>query len=182
MCHRSHMPAKKSDAEKGPLGAWAYHVRDLLDASPDDAAAAARITYTTLRKIEGGSTRKPARVTVFRLWQYYRAIGQEKGIPVEDPPPEWRGDPMPLSILTPDPMVAAMDRQTEAIKALAGALLSWKTESAGRMLAQADSLGLIVGQLAQIASRAAGIPPRPVLPRTNHPDPSPASRPRRPRA
>ena len=124
MCHRSHMAAKKSDAEKGPLGAWAYGTRDLLDASPEDAAAAAGISYATLRKIEGGSTRAPARRTVYALWQHYRRIGLAKGMPVEDPPAEWR-QTVPLPAPTTD--------LAGAITALTAELRAWREDDRRRL-------------------------------------------------
>lgn len=133
------MAAKKTDAEKGPLGAWAYHTRLLLQASSVDAATAAGIKDTYLRKIEGGSARKPAQRTVFDLWQYYRRLGQAQSVPVEDPPPEWRGDPSPVQSVSPADLATAL-------VGLTAELAAWRKERQGlldrvaQLEAQVDEL------------------------------------------
>ena len=152
------MAAKKSDAEKGPLGAWAYHTRLLLQASSVDAATAAGIKDTYLRKIEGGSQREPARRTVFDLWQFYRRLGQAQSVPVEYPPPEWRGAPTLVQI------APAGDLAT-AITALVAELQLWRTEDRGRIA----KLEATVEVLAARALDPQGTPGRAVL---DVPDPT----------
>ena len=100
---------RKTAAERGPLGAWAYSTRTLLDVSSLDAAAAAGVTEPTLRKIEGGSNRNPSRRVVWDLWQFLASRGAAQGIPVEDPPSQWRS---PIGHLGVEPETRAADMAT----------------------------------------------------------------------
>ena len=119
---------RKSDAEKGPLGAWATHARDLLGLSVAQAAAAAGVKEATYRKIEGGSNPAPGRRTVYELWRYFRDQGAAQGIPIEDPPDEWAqigsasvtvavGDPLAL-IRAIERLAEIQARQTDVLSAL----------------------------------------------------------------
>lgn len=68
------MARRKSDAERGPLGAWAYNTRDLIGLSVAEVLKRLPTQYSepTLRKIEGGSS-KPGR----RMWREMRTLYQE---------------------------------------------------------------------------------------------------------
>lgn len=138
---------RKTDAERGPLGAWAYNTRTLLQASPEDAAAAAGITYPTLRKIEGGSERFPARRVVWDLWRHFQRLGGAQDIPVEDPPVEWKI--APTTATTPyDPVANDL---AAAITALTNELRQWRETSQ----AQGD---LLVEAVSSIAARLGAWP------------------------
>lgn len=82
---------------------------------------------------EGGSARQPARRTVFDLWQYYRRLGQAQSIPVEDPPPEWRGAPTPVPMVPAGDVIAAVLAQAAAIQALADELRAYRTQDRVRL-------------------------------------------------
>jgi hypothetical protein len=158
---------KKTDAEKGPLAAWAYAARSVLNIPPEDAAAAAKISYPTLRKIEGGSYKTPARRVVWELWQFYAAAGRDQHVPVPDPPAEWR-EPIatPKASASPD-LAAAITLQAQAIDRLAtqvAALIDRRDEDLRELARTLASL------LATPATRQAEEAPADVRPAPNHRD------------
>lgn len=83
-----HMAARKTDADRGPLGAWAYRTRDLLDLSSEAVAAALGVHDGTIRKIEGGSNREPSAHLLRALYGFYleRAETRERPLAIEPPP------------------------------------------------------------------------------------------------
>lgn len=111
------MARRKSDAEVGPLGVWAYDTRELLDLKLEAVIAALPTVYhpATLRKVEGGSAR-PGRRMWRELLAFYTRIAAERGIAL-DPQPKL--DPEPLGATeTADPLIRALMAQTAAITAL----------------------------------------------------------------
>jgi hypothetical protein len=111
------MARRKSDAEVGPLGVWAYDTRELLDLKVEAVIAALPTTYhpATLRKVEGGSAR-PGRRMWRELAAFYVRIALEKGIQLD---PQPRLDPEPAGATeTADPLIRALMAQTAAISAL----------------------------------------------------------------
>lgn len=80
------MARRKTDAEVGVLGVWAYDTRTLLSLSDAQVADRAGVGWQHIRKIEGGSERNPSRRVVREMSRYFREIGERQGIPVDDPP------------------------------------------------------------------------------------------------
>ncbi len=145
------MARRKSDAEVGPLGVWAYNTRDALDLSVEAVIAALPTTYSTatLRKVEGGSSRPGVRMWR-ELANLYTALAAEKGVDIESQP---RLGPEPAEATqTPDALVLALVAQTEAISALATEI----------RLARAEELVTREEMMRALAALAGGR----VLPRT----------------
>jgi hypothetical protein len=111
------MARRKTDAEVGPLGVWAYNTRVTLDLSVEGVIAALPTDYhpATLRKIEGGSAPPGSRMWR-ELWNLYSRLAEEGGVPI-DPQPRLRPE-APEATETPDALVAALRDQTAAINAL----------------------------------------------------------------
>lgn len=98
MCHRWHMSStaaaqkprrrasRKTDAERGPLGAWLYNAAVLLDLSAEDIAEAVGTSSPTIRKVMGGSNRQPGRRLLWDINAFMEAKSQERGRPVERAP------------------------------------------------------------------------------------------------
>ena len=74
-----------TDAERGPLGAWAYNTRTLLQVSDVQVAERAGVSAPTIRKVEGGKSKPSARL-LFEMARYYREVGERQRLPVEPPP------------------------------------------------------------------------------------------------
>lgn len=115
------MARRKSPAEVGPLGVWAYDSRDALDLSVEAVVAALPTTYhpATLRKVEGGSARPGTRMWR-ELGNLYAKVAAEKGVAL-DPQPRLTPEPLEPTE-TPDALVAALQAQTAAISELVAAL------------------------------------------------------------
>lgn len=81
------MARRKSDAEVGPLGVWAYNTRDRLDVSVEEVIAALPTTYhpATLRKVEGGSAQPGSRMWR-ELGELYGRLAAERTIVLEPQP------------------------------------------------------------------------------------------------
>ena len=128
------MARRKSDAEVGTLGVWAYNTRDALDLSVEEAVAALPTTYhpATLRKVEGGSARPGTRMWR-ELGSLYARIAAEKGIDLE-PQPRLRPEPLETTE-TPDTLVGALAIQTAAINGLV-AKLDLLAEAVAELLAE----------------------------------------------
>ena len=114
------MARRKSPAEVGPLGVWAYDTRDALDLSVEAAVAALPTQYhpATLRKVEGGSARPGTRMWR-ELGNLYARIATEKGVAI-DPQPRLTPEPLEAtqggdSAAVVAAVAAAIDRQTQAI-------------------------------------------------------------------
>ena len=146
------MARRKSDAEVGPLGVWAYDTRDALDLSVEAVVAALPTAYhpATLRKVEGGSARPGT-----RMWRelaaYYGRVAQEKGIDLE-PQPRLRPEPLEATE-TADPVALAIRDQTAAIVA---AIEAQGEQQARAMEVLAETLGATFAQLAASLERTPG--------------------------
>lgn len=87
------MARRKSDAEVGPLGVWAYDTRVLLGLSDQQVATRADVGKVYIRKIEGGSEPNPSRRVIREMARYFREEGERQRIPVDDPPAGFMADP-----------------------------------------------------------------------------------------
>src|SRR6185369_13757403 len=89
------MARRKSDAEVGPIGVWAYDSRIALDMKVEGVVARlpGQTNPATLRKIEGGSG-KPSPRLWGELAKLYRRVADEKGVTLE-PQPRLRPDNVP---------------------------------------------------------------------------------------
>jgi hypothetical protein len=119
------MARRKSDAEVGTLGVWAYNTRDALDLSVEEAVAALPTAYhpATLRKVEGGSARPGTRMWR-ELDRLYARVAQEKGIDIE-PQPRLRPEP-PQATETPDSVLAAVRLLLDEIRAERAERQEWE--------------------------------------------------------
>lgn len=140
------MARRKSDAEVGPLGVWAYNTRDALDLSVEAVIAALPTTYNpaTLRKVEGGSSRPGS-----RMWRelrtLYTRMADERAVAIEDQPPL---NPERSEAPAGDASLAA------AFRALADELQAWRLQDRYRIA----ELEATVSQLveADLAERESG--------------------------
>jgi len=113
----------KTDEERGPVGAWAYHARDDADLSDEQVVEALarkghRVTSATIRGIEGG-TKKGSR-------KLLRLMGEVYG---SRPP----GEPVVVNgagstdlaavVAILERQVAAAERQAAALEALVAYLI-----------------------------------------------------------
>jgi transcriptional regulator with XRE-family HTH domain len=107
------MTARKTDAERGPLGAWAFNTRELLDMTAEAVAAIVSVHPGTVRKIEGGSNRTPSAHLLRSLHQVYMREGEAQRIAVA-PPPGMRAEEQ----TAPEPadLADAIRAQTRAIE------------------------------------------------------------------
>ena len=90
------MARRKSDAEVGPLGVWAYNTRDALDLSVEAVIELLPTTYSTatLRKVEGGSSRPGVRMWR-ELGNLYAEQAASRNVDIE-PQPRLTPEPEPL--------------------------------------------------------------------------------------
>lgn len=107
---RANLSPVKSPSERGVIGAWAYQARTEADLSVEQVAEriGARgqaVSAATIRGIESGAKKPGARLL--------RLMGQV----LESTPP---GSVAP--VMDGDPVAAAIDRQTEAIKVQTAAI------------------------------------------------------------
>jgi hypothetical protein len=109
------MARRKTNAEVGPLGVWAYDSRDLLGLSVEQVIERLPTKYNpaTLRKVEGGSA-KPGRRMWRELQALYRQEAEAAGVTITPQPPSVPDEPLS----EPD-LVIAIRAQTEAISELA---------------------------------------------------------------
>lgn len=89
MCHGPHMAVRKPDAEVGPLGVWAYNTSRSLDLSAEQVAHRVGVSGPYVRKIEGGSQRRPSRALVEAMDNYFREVAAERNRTVAGPPGDW---------------------------------------------------------------------------------------------
>lgn len=89
MCHGPHMAVRKPDAEVGPLGVWAYNTSRSLDLSAEQVAHRVGASASYIRKIEGGSQRRPGRALVEAMDNYFREVAAERNRTVAGPPGDW---------------------------------------------------------------------------------------------
>lgn len=111
------MARKKTDAERGPIGAWAYNTRDALGLSVEQVIPLLPTTYhpATLRKAEGGTV--PPGTRMWReLGNLYGQLAEERHVPI-DAQPRLASEPTGATE-TPVDLVEAINAQTEAINAL----------------------------------------------------------------
>jgi hypothetical protein len=146
------MARRKSPAEVGPLGVWAYDTRDALDLSVEAVVAALPTTYhpATLRKVEGGSARPGTRMWR-ELGNLYAKRAAELGVAI-DPQPRLAPEPAG-STETPDSLVMALIAQTAAIRELAAEIRLSRGEDAVTRQEMMRALGAV---LAPRGRRSAG--------------------------
>jgi len=121
----------KSDAERGPFGAWAFHARDQLDLSVEQVADDLHYHPASLRKMESGSA--PASRRMRReLPGLYRRRALEKGISI---PPAPAGE----EPAAPSTDVAA------AIRELVEEVRASRLVSERSAVVMAELLGALVG-------------------------------------
>lgn len=92
MPKRVSVPSVKTDAERGPFGAWAFHARDALNLSVEEVASRLGYHPASLRKVESGSAPASRRL-VRELPALYGDLATEKRLtlppaPAEQEPPE----------------------------------------------------------------------------------------------
>lgn len=163
MCQSRHMAVRKSDAEVGPLGVWAYDTARFLVLSPAQVAARAGVKEATIRKIEGGSNRKPSRRLVYEMARYFREVAAEQGVTVDDPPGDWAAKPRIVTDPGLAALLARLDDQATAINALAAQVErlvdSQAVPKATAHLVSQGVTGALRVALPEIL-RAAGLPPK----------------------
>lgn len=131
------MARRKSNAEVGPFGVWAYDTRIALDLSVEGVIAALPTHYhpATLRKIEGGSSAPGTRMWR-ELRDLYTRLATEGQVAI-DPQPRLPGDEPPTA--SPDLAQALVDL-TEEIGALRRERMARGAGSPQRLrLRQADT-------------------------------------------
>lgn len=109
------MTARKTDAERGPLGAWAYRTRDLLDLTPEAVGTIVGASPATIRKIEGGSNPHPSSRLLRDLYAAYLHAAEDRPRPIAiEPPPGMVPEaPVPASL---DALAAVFARQAQALE------------------------------------------------------------------
>jgi transcriptional regulator with XRE-family HTH domain len=169
------MAARKTPAEKGPLGWWATATRESLGVSTEQVAHAAGISDSTYRKIEGGSNREPSRRAVRDIYRYFLRLGREQGEPIEEPPgydvtaaelpsgAAANGDAVAAAILEAARITAeATDRNTAQMKEHADAIdrQTGALETAIRFVGTAfeGQRGMFSDVLTEIVTQRAGMP------------------------
>lgn len=142
------MPARKSDAEKGPTGAWATHARedvfgDAVSVEQIAAGMLGRLVHpATIRKLEAGPEAKASKLLVRDLYKLYSRVGREKGILVPPPP----GQAEAGGGVTDSPDLAA------AINALV-AMTERQNELLERLIVRVEDLGAVQGGQTQAIER-----------------------------
>lgn len=158
-----HMAPRKSDAEVGPAGVWAYNTRTALGLSAEEVSRRVHYSPATIRKVEGGSNPRPSRALLTALYRLYVEVGEEVNVPVKEPPGLQRHSP-PSSDLAA--LIAALDRQTEAITRQADLVEQLLGRWAGLVMQQTadpDVLGVLAPLVEAAGQRAA---------EREHPDPT----------
>lgn len=138
-CHREGV---KTDAERGPWGAWAYNARARFpELTAPQVARAIGYSEGALRKVEAGSPGQnpPARPLRRKLAEYYMRLAAERGV-VIDPPPSDVGHQ-----LEPEPELMA-----DVLRELVGEVRLSRV--AQETVAQA--LGELAGMVAALLARA----------------------------
>ena len=139
------MARRKTDAERGRFGAWAYSTRDALGLSPEQVMSMLPTHYhpATLRKIEGGSTPIPPRRIWRELDNLYATLADERHVPIDAQPSI---APQPTGTTdSADPLVSALLRQTEAIEALVAELRLSRAEQIESTDALLRAMAAVVG-------------------------------------
>jgi transcriptional regulator with XRE-family HTH domain len=108
--------ARKTDAERGPLGAWAYRTRDLLDLTVEVVAERIAASPATLRKIEGGSNTKPSARMLRDLYAVYLRAAEDRPRPIAIEPPPGMSPEAPSASVGLDALVTVFARQAEALE------------------------------------------------------------------
>lgn len=80
--------SRKTDAERGPLGAWSYNTMVELGLSAEQIAMRAGKSAGHIRKIMGGSERDPSARVLRSIHHYFMEVGAaaDPPIPVDRPP------------------------------------------------------------------------------------------------
>lgn len=139
------MARRKSPAEVGPLGVWAYDTRDALDLSVEAAVAALPTQYhpATLRKVEGGSARPGTRMWR-ELANLYTKVAAAKGIAI-DPQPRLTPEPLETTE-SGDALIRALEAQTAAISELVAEVRLSRGEETVSREALMKALGFVLAQ------------------------------------
>lgn len=121
---------RKTDAERGPLGAWAYNAMVDLGLSDEQIAARVEASSATVRKIAGGSERHPSARLLRAMHRYFMEVGAAATppIPIDRPPGLEPDDNMAGAagdtLTVPASLLTALAAQTAAISELVGELRS----------------------------------------------------------
>lgn len=159
--------------ERGPRAAWAYEARDLLELSPEQVVLMLPpprpnkpYDPATIRKAETND-RHMSRPIWRALTGIYPRVAHEKGITIPFPPGESSagtgGDTSTVPAAYLEQLAAKLDRQTEALNALAAQVerlvdAQVVPKATAHLVSQAVAGALRV-TLPDIL-RAAGIPPK----------------------
>lgn len=122
----------KSDIERGPFGAWAFHTRDRLDLKVEEVADRLGYHPASLRKMESGSV-EPSRRMVRELPTLYSEIATAKGVVIPQPPAsdETRASESAAVLLAIEKQTAMLEKQWTATTALVGHLAELVQEIRG---------------------------------------------------
>ena len=116
-CQYRHVTARKTDAERGPLGTWAYRTRDLLDLTVEVVAERIGASAATIRKIEGGSNAKPSARMLRDLYAVYLHAAEDRPRPIAIEPPPGMAPEVPAPNASGmEAMVAVFARQAAALE------------------------------------------------------------------
>jgi hypothetical protein len=158
------MARRKTDAERGPFGAWAYNTRVLLDRSVEEIVSMLPTTYhpATLRKVEGGTptgSRPPARMWR-ELGALYAKLAKAGNTDIDAQPR-----------LNPEPADGEPADLASALRDLTVELTAWRTERQGLI----DQVNRLDAQVAELVADRDGpensTPTTPVAPvATTEPD------------
>lgn len=151
MCQSPHVAARKTDAERGPLGSWAYRTRDLLDLSVETVAAEMGAAPATIRKIEGGSNAKPSARMVRDLYAIYLRAAENRARPVAIEPPPGLSAETPPSDAGAGTLAAAFSELASWLQAYVSRTDA-RIEAAERRAAALEQLVLtLTGQAPELA-------------------------------
>lgn len=75
----------KTPEERGPFPTWVVEVRNSLDLTSEQVAAATGYDDATIRKLEGGQVTRPQRR---KVTEYLQRVATEKGMRIPPPPGE----------------------------------------------------------------------------------------------
>lgn len=151
------MPTMKTDEERGPSGAWAYHARDDLDLSPESVVHdLGKYNAATIRKAESDSRKNMSRPLWRALVPYYQKAARAKGLTLPEPP--GFGVESGSTPTDQQALVEAIDRQTAAIRDLITEIAKMWLRQDIRSQRRADE---VMDKVAAIAVRVGVTPPEP---------------------
>lgn len=77
--------AVKTPEERGPFSTWVVEVRNSLDLTSEQVAAATGYDNATIRKLEGGQVTRPQRR---KVTEFLQRVAREKAMRIPPPPGE----------------------------------------------------------------------------------------------